>query len=883
MKPLQLDFQAFGPYPGQEHIDFKALAKKGLFLICGETGSGKTVMLDAMTFALYGKSSGNMRNDFEAMRCTSAKADTPTFVRFVFETQNDTYLFERKLERKQKNLKASYNLMKKDEKGDWKTLLENPKEKELNKKAEQLIGLDYDQFRQVIILPQGQFEKLLTSKSEEKEKILSDIFGEYKWQQIADKMFEAASERKEALKSKKEKIQNSLEEENCHTMQELSALIACKEENLSIIKKEYDEADYKKQIKSINETLALAGRFADLHKLEEQQKAYMAGQEKRNAAQKTLENAKRADKVRQSMINVRTAARNLQDREMAYQSIVASEKKYEQCVKQAKLELEAHNEKKEEMEAVRNKQAGYENRRQDYQGISAMQKEYDKKNKLLKEAGVEEKKAKDMLDTYDKKLVSLNQAYEEKKAVHEKMLNIYLMGIHGQIASELMEGKPCPVCGSVEHPNKAPLADDSVTKEEVELEKGKVDQKHNELLACSEKQKQAEAKYKAMGEKRAAAAVAVAGAKATLQNMTGNLIDGVTSLEMLDKMILEMTAQIADYEEKRQKLEQAEKLARENYTQVKTKIAAMLDEVEKAKEQDKNANDRLLSDVKQNGFSSVEEAKAMLLSLEEMEALQQKITRHDTNLQAINDRLKEMKEELSKKEEPDAQLCQKKLEQVEAADKEFTSKYAMLSAEYWRLCDKQQNLLAEGNGMEEAIKQADEDVIFAKKMRGDTGTGLQRYVLGIMFSSVVAAANKMLELVHDGRYRLFRSDDKVQGTNKRGLELKVYDKFSEDPEGRFVNTLSGGEKFLASLALSIGMSTVAQKSGIRIEALFIDEGFGSLDEDSIADAMNVLNTIQATNGLVGIISHVQILQDRIPTKLIVSKKEGRSHISETIG
>ena len=123
-----------------------------------------------------------------------------------------------------------------------------------------------------------------------------------------------------------------------------------------------------------------------------------------------------------------------------------------------------------------------------------------------------------------------------------------------------------------------------------------------------------------------------------------------------------------------------------------------------------------------------------------------------------------------------------------------------------------------------------------------SGTGLQRYVLGIMFSSVVAAANKMLEMVHGGRYRLFRSDEKAQGSNKRGLELKALDKNSEDHEGRFVSTLSGGEKFLASLALSIGMSTIAQKSGIKIEALFMDEGFGSLDEDSINDAMNKTNT-----------------------------------------
>ena len=130
---------------------------------------------------------------------------------------------------------------------------------------------------------------------------------------------------------------------------------------------------------------------------------------------------------------------------------------------------------------------------------------------------------------------------------------------------------------------------------------------------------------------------------------------------------------------------------------------------------------------------------------------------------------------------------------------------------------------------------------------------------------------------------MFLSDDRSQGTNKKGLELKVFDNNSEEHDGRFVSTLSGGEKFLCSLALSIGMSTVAQKSGIRIEALFIDEGFGSLDDESINDAMSVLNSIQEANGLVGIISHVQILQDQIPSKLRIVEKDGGSHIVQTIG
>ena len=217
------------------------------------------------------------------------------------------------------------------------------------------------------------------------------------------------------------------------------------------------------------------------------------------------------------------------------------------------------------------------------------------------------------------------------------------------------------------------------------------------------------------------------------------------------------------------------------------------------------------------------------------------------------------------------------------AQREHSAKSGVIGAEIERLKKKKKDLEALGEGIDEKLAQAESDQRFARSLRGDTGTGLQRYVLGIMFSSAVAEANKMLELVHDGRYRLYRSDEKAQGSNKRGLELKVFDRYSEEHGGRHVSTLSGGEKFLTALALSIGMSSIAQKSGIKIDALFIDEGFGTLDEDSIEDAMNILNGIRKASGMVGIISHMQILQDNIQMKLRIKRDAAGSHIVQEVG
>ena len=295
------------------------------------------------------------------------------------------------------------------------------------------------------------------------------------------------------------------------------------------------------------------------------------------------------------------------------------------------------------------------------------------------------------------------------------------------------------------------------------------------------------------------------------------------------------------------------------------------------------ANQAAEAALKEQQFTSVEEADALFIGERELEALKKQIADYDANVKVAQKNLDELRQELADIEEPDEVQCQEQLTAASDARTLYAENKGILSTEINRLTEKLTMLEAEGEGMEEKIREAEEDFAFAKKLRGDSGTGLQRYVLGIMFSSVVAAANQMLELVHGGRYRLYRSDEKAQGTNKRGLELKVFDRNSVEHSGRFVSTLSGGEKFLASLALSIGMSTIAQKSGIKIEALFIDEGFGSLDEDSISDAMNILGSIQQANGLVGIISHVQLLQDRIPTKLQVQEVEGGSHIIQTIG
>jgi len=215
---------------------------------------------------------------------------------------------------------------------------------------------------------------------------------------------------------------------------------------------------------------------------------------------------------------------------------------------------------------------------------------------------------------------------------------------------------------------------------------------------------------------------------------------------------------------------------------------------------------------------------------------------------------------------------------------DFQRQQGSLQTSIERLSGMHRELTGDWNQYAEQISDAEDALAFARQLRGDTSIGLERYVLGIMFDQVVYAANEMLTKVHGGRYSLVRTEESKTGSRKKGLELAVLDSFSESDGLRSAGSLSGGEKFLVSLALSIGMSTIARTDGINIDAMFIDEGFGSLDENSIGDALEVLESIRGgAESFVGIISHVQILRDSIPSKLIVHKSRSTSTIEYTMG
>ena len=792
MRPICIEFQAFGPYPDYEMVNFDDLASRGLFLICGETGSGKTMILDAMTFALFGKSSTNARDDFAALRCTAAEFDKPTFVKFVFEAEGRLYSFERRLERKRKNLAESFGLLVSDDKVTWEPLFENPKKKDLDSKAAEIIGLDYDQFRQVIVLPQGQFERLLTSGSEEKEKILMNIFGEYKWEKIAQYVYDEAMLRQSRLKSEKDSISIRLKEDNCESIDELERYCEELKVRLAELDKEYSCAGLKETIASYRELEAL---FSDA--------------------------AMRKSDMLQRSRNVELCAEKITKKQHSFETATA--------------ELKSHLDKKIQIEESTKTLVLYESKIGNYEEVSAVEKEVLQKRNELKKAEEAEVAAAKNCKQLIEKAGAAKTDYEKAYREYNECFDLYLKSVAGELAKDLTEGKPCPVCGSTVHPAKAVPAKDSVSKDEVESRKEKMSVLHDSLNEYEELRNKSVTQLEEAKRATLVSKNEYEKEEARLSNLKEGFFEGINSLDELKRTIANSRSDIERFNQKQKQYEENANMAQIELTKAKADL--------------------------ENAKTELADSEKKLKKSKEKAALEMEKCGYDFP-----------KEELGKR-----------LEDVEEAANRYNESRAVLKSNIDRIENKLADIRSKAKDLEPKLMEADADVLFAKKLKGDTGIGLQRYVLGIMFSSVIAAANRMLEMVHSGRYRLFRSDEKVQGSNKRGLELKVYDKFAGTGEGRFVNTLSGGEKFLASLALSIGMSTVAQRGGMRIEALFIDEGFGSLDENSIDDAMNILAGIQQSNGMVGIISHVQLLQDRIPSKIVVSKTKSRSSISTVIG
>lgn len=882
MKPLSLEIQAFGPFVEKQYVDFEKLSRNGMFLVKGDTGSGKTTIFDAMTFALYGGSSGNDekskigRNDLEEWRCNQAPDELDTYVSFTFSSRGRTYLFKRGLAKKRKNLSPFYEAGEILDDGTEIPFFENPKKESLNQKAEELIGLNKEQFRQVILLPQGQFERFLLADSNDKERILTKIFGTERWATYADRYFAAADKRKKEYEIRITKINNALGEENVQNLDELVKLINDLKDELSKVEKTHTEFDGGKKQKELSEDIALAEQFKPFHDLESDRKKLDGEVEEIARKNSEYSDATRAEELRASITGIETSKNNLESRETA---LAAAEKKVSDAEKGLEAARKSLEDCKKESPIEQNtKKIGeLEGKKEIYSNFDKLKADEESSKTEYDSAITSKAEAEKTYNTAVKDAKKKKDAFDIAEAEEKECRDRYYAGIYGVIASDLKEGSPCPVCGSVNHPAPATKSPDSIEKKDLESKEKVTKAARKAWNDAEEKRGEAEKEKQSaenvLKEKEGKYRQNVA----SREQATKMLVNGIADLVSLEEAIEALKTANDEYTKRQNDLDDALSKARDALAQAQESKKNLTDEKNKAEEEYKSLCKAVQKALSDKGFDDIESVKALLRSPEVREQLHAAVVEHQTATQENKKKLDQKKKELEGKNEPDNSKFDERQKEINDEADNYTNNKTRLTTDIDRLSAKHEKLRKEKLDYDNGIKRVEDDWGFAKKLRGDTGVGLSRYVLAVMFGQVIAEANRMLEKVHGGRYRLLRTSDRGAG-NKRGLELKVHDNRSPDKEGRSVAMLSGGEKFLVSLALSIGMSTIAQTAGVQIEALFIDEGFGTLDEKSIGDAMDVLDSVRRSSGTIGIISHVSVLEENIATQVEVIKKNEGSHI-----
>lgn len=907
MRPLKITMSAFGPYAGEVTLDMQKLGKSGIYLITGDTGAGKTTIFDAISYALYGEASGNYREN-TTLRSKYASADTPTFVELEFEYNNEIYKINRNPEYPRPNKRgegftkqsANAELVMPD--GSVITKI-----KEVSAKVEEIIGINKNQFSQIAMIAQGDFRKLLNCETNERSKIFRKIFKTEPYHNIEIKLSSLFNELKRNREKEKSGIEQYINQLKCNENDTLSLELerAKKGDVLiedviklagEIINK--DTLEYtktQKNIESINEEIEKTNSNIKLYENQEATKKEYAKASAKLEEFKTKRN----------------------ECEKAYKSAEAQRERFDDLTSKINLinsKMPKYDELKSLENSINERKQSFEKNgsllKQKQQEITSLEKEIDEKSKALEEvkgadllvqkltAQKEEisKKAEalkelkteiDRCKTEQKNLKNAQSfaksALDEYGALENEYNQIYIAFFNEQagiIADELKDGEPCPVCGSTNHPNLARKSENAPIQADVETA---------QKLAKKAQEKADKARDTASALKSRFDEI-TANVKSAAKKLFGtddNVFDNYNS--NINALKKENDETLASLKTANEKLNLYQKLDNE-IPKIQEKQKSLSDEISTLNTQ--KASDeafisentkRVISIKSELDFESADLAKDKLkeytnLSSDIKNAIEKSKndfddikTKYDTQKgtkASLENALKEFKEiDLASLNEKSLKLNEHK------KDVDKTAKLL-----YSRI-DSNKSLVDDISEKRDILKGYDDKYVWLKAL-SETANGdisgkekitLETFVQMTYFDSIIRKANIRLLTMSNGQYELVRRSDAETLKKNEGLALDVIDHFNAS--SRSVSTLSGGESFMASLCLALGLSDEIQSSngGIKLDTMFVDEGFGSLDGEALDRALSALTSLSQGNRLVGIISHVDALRDRIDNKIVITK------------
>lgn len=906
MRPLTLSMSAFGPYATRTEIDFTVFGNSGLYLISGDTGAGKTTIFDAITFALFGEPSGDER-DASMLRSKYAEATIPTEVTLRFEYASKVYEITRNPSYERPSRKGGGMTVE-----SANATLYIPDEppvaglRNVDSKIREILGIDRSQFSQIAMIAQGDFMKLLFAKTDERQKIFRKIFKTDLYLALQNELKSDVNEIISACRQEKASIHQYVQGLGCSSDSSLlTPLNEALEDRMSVAdiislaeslieedtcrydiesKAAKDDAARAKEIeerlKKYDEYSSACRKLSDHIAALEDKVSVRAGLEKRyeNAVSAKPEIARLG--LESGRIDALLPQYSLMDKlvsEIAgIQKMLDKDKDQLELVKmkidenirmtdQLKKELASFESFGEQLiEEVKLKEY-YKRRNTDLYALKSLHDEYV----------VQVRKLTEWQNALKMRMTERDNASEK----YSRAYNLFLSEQAGLLALNLSEGSPCPVCGSRVHPEIALLTDDVPTQDEVKALKSRFEDLENRVnngaVLCSEQKAKTETIAADMNER----SKEILGTDTFDSGLLSDAIGKVTLLlkENSAKIVnlengINRKAQIsdllADYEKSSSELISAS-------IGLTSSISAYKAEIQSREQQrvslseglpykdSKEADERIDAILKRKEFLQKEiDTSASLLN-----ACTQDITAMQSAIETIKEQVKD-----TFTLDPEAETLEmnRSASSAKAHGESSLAIYARISSNKAAL----ENIRHRSENLRRLEEELSWKSVLSKTANGDLESKekimLETFVLMGYFDRIISRANTRFMTLSNGQYELKRRKTASNNRSQSGLELDVIDHYNGTE--RRVESLSGGEQFKASLSLALGLSDEVQSNagGIRLDTMFIDEGFGSLDDESLKLAMNTLGSLTEANRLIGIISHVPALK-QIDKQIIVRK------------
>ena len=931
MRPIKLVLSAFGPYASKVELDLSKLGENGVYLITGDTGAGKTTIFDAITFALFGKPSGDIR-DVKTLRSEYANEEIETYVELDFIYHDEEYHIYRRPEYTYTHVQKNGEVKQRSKATDAYLILPNGdrivKPTEVTKQVEQLLGMKRDQFRQIAMIAQGSFLEILNADTKERGRLFEKVFMTSKYSVLMDRLNQMAKESSIALNDAKLRLQQIisdirvpeiLQEQYEQTLETfamndiqpvydlLDKISIGAKEGIENLQKQKEQVQKQLQ-KSRKEETEKTKQLQDLLSLEKLLKEKPVKEEKANLYTERLKTD--GEKYRIQIDALKKEQAQIEHELPEYAGLTKLTAKLAEIKKQGSSvlkDLETKTSLKKQLDediTLKQKEAQIlTDSELSLNKLFIKEEEIEKKISAFYHASMIQSNYQNAVDTLKEKTQFLQES-TDRKAMLQKQYDdaqlSYFANQAGLLASRLIKGEPCPVCGSIEHPRPASYSDQLVTQEEINQYKKKADQVEKEYQGASKACVDANLKMSTLQNELELVLKSVTEQTIPLGNVKTFIDEHTVQLKKEQK---EISTRIKQLQQKSKRYQELLKMI----PKLQQKLTALAEEVSQSE-----ITQAKLSVEHEQIQKQVQETTVKLKYSSETEAKNRVATLAKQILeyqQQIDQLANESKLAMDELVYVSAQIDMLK-EKVESSIDEIPlqkNQLGLLQAEIENLQVQQEEILKsihdtqmyESDAQDTKKKIKSESDTYQTKLsrysslreladvamgNGRSSKGkitLQEYVQIAYLDRMIHKANERYLSMSNQQYQLVRSAGTKDKRSHEALDLDVID-FSNGSI-RPVSSLSGGESFIASLALALGMSDEiqSQAGGIQIDTMFIDEGFGTLDRDSLNNAIQTLMKLSGENRLVGIISHVKELKERIHKGIIVTKDLYGSHGSAT--